>query len=160
MSQILPKLKIFGVSYPDTATAIIDLLAEEKTALRRRFSKALPESTSSHFIRRTLYQLLQLGIISVSLDGEYRLLYPVKAIKALKPIQMSKVEHLILRLMHDRGDVTAADIFDAYGILRAQFLNTAARLIERGLISTYDKPMNESTARFRRYYTFNNTPTE
>lgn len=160
MNQLLPKLKIFGVPYPATAAAVIQLLVDEKTVMRRRFSEVLPKETSSHHIRRTLYKLQVLGMVSLSVDGEYRLVLPAKAVQELTPIKMSKVEHLILCLMSDKGDITASDVFTAYGIIRAQFLPAAQRLIQRGVIRTYDKPFHENTDRYRRYYAFINTQTE
>ncbi|MGC0875128.1 hypothetical protein WKG92_19830 [Pantoea agglomerans] len=155
MNQLLPKLKIFGVPYPATAAAVIKLLVEEKTVMRRRFSEALPADTSTHYIRRTLHKLQLLGIIQMSINGEYSLLLPARTVMEFTPVKMSKVEHLILRLMDSKGDITASDIFAAYGIIRAQFLPAAQRLIKRGVITSYDQAMHENTSRYRRYYKFN-----
>lgn len=50
MKHILPKLKIFRARYPETAKAVLQLLKEERTATRRRFTRALP-GTETHVIQ-------------------------------------------------------------------------------------------------------------
>ncbi|ORM52617.1 hypothetical protein HA41_11065 [Pantoea conspicua] len=60
MKRLLPKLKIFRARYPETASAVLMLLKDERIATRRRFTRALPD-TSTHVIRGTLLDLQKTG---------------------------------------------------------------------------------------------------
>ena len=125
MKHILPKLKIFRARYPETAKAVLLLLEGERTATRRRFTRALP-GTETHVIRGTLLDLCKVGLAERSIDGEYSLAMRPSFVVSLTPMR------------------------------HPLFLQSARKLIERGLVEYRDVPVEEKSHRTRRHYTFKN----
>ena len=153
MKHILPKLKIFRARYPETAKAVLLLLKEERTATRRRFTRALP-GTETHVIRGTLLDLCKVGLAERSIDGEYSLAMRPSFVVSLTPMRMGKIEHAILMLLNDRKFITANDMRKEFAVSHPLFLQSARKLIERGLVEYCDVPVEENSHRTRRHYTY------
>jgi hypothetical protein len=156
LSRLLTKLGIFRARYPETASAILALLTEKPSALRRGITAALPADTSACAIRESLADLMDIGLIKLSPEKSYRLARPVKFIASLAPVRMSKMENNILALLNQKNVITASDVFNEYGVIRAQFLKPVRRLIERGLVEFHDVPLAPLSTSYRRHYTFKN----
>ncbi|MDT0178154.1 hypothetical protein Q9R34_19200 [Enterobacter sp. BRE11] len=154
MSWLLPKLRIFRAKHPETASAILHVLAEKPGLLRRGITAALPAETTCYAIRESLADLMRIDLVSLSPRGEYSLAKSAKAVADLVPVRMSKVEHYILTLIDKKAIISASDVFNEYGVIRAQFLKPVRRLIQRGLVESYDVPLAPNSTSYRRHYTF------
>lgn len=156
MSRLLTKLGIFRARYPETASAILALLTEKPSALRRGITAALPAETSACAIRESLADLMDIGLIKLSPEkklspGAPREIYCVPCAgphvqdgkQHSRPAQPEKRHYCIRRFQRVRRD-------------RAQFLKPVRRLIERGLVEFHDVPLAPLSTSYRRHYTFKN----
>ncbi|KKB02653.1 MarR family transcriptional regulator [Pantoea anthophila] len=153
MKHLLPKLKIFRARYPETASAVLLLLKDERIATRRRFTRALPD-TSTHVIRGTLLDLQKNGLITRSIDNEYILAVSPAYAAKLTPLKMGKTEECILMLLDKRPYITARKVRQEFDVSHSLFLQAVKKLIERGLVDYTDVPLYENSVRKRRHYTF------
>lgn len=153
MKRLLPKLKVFRARYPETASAVLLLLKDERIATRRRFTRALPD-TSTHVIRGTLLDLLKNGLITRSIDNEYSLAVTPAYAAKLTPLKMGKTEEYILMLLDQNRYITARKVRQEFDVSHSLFLQSVKKLIARGLVEYTDVPLYENSVRKRRHYTF------
>jgi len=153
LKRLLPKLKIFRARYPETASAVLLLLKDERIATRRRFTRALPD-TSTHVIRGTLLDLQKNGLITRSIDNEYTLAVSAAYATSLMPLKMGKIEEYILMLLNQHRYITARNVRQEFDVSHSLFLQSVKKLIARGLVEYTDVPLYENSVRKRRHYTF------
>jgi len=153
LKRLLPKLKIFRARYPETASAVLLLLKDERIATRRRFTRALPD-TSTHVIRGTLLDLQKNGLITRSIDNEYTLAVSAAYATSLIPLKMGKIEEYILMLLNQHRYITARNVRQEFDVSHSLFLQSVKKLIARGLVEYTDVPLYENSVRKRRHYTF------
>ncbi len=152
MKNSFPQIKIFNAPYPEVTTRIIELFCTGTTRpflSRRDFTRLLPGAKTDH-IRKTLADMLANKILARS-GARYRLAISPSVIAGMTPLRFYKVDLLILRLIHDRKQITAGDVFRLHGISRTIFLKSVSRLISRDLIESYQEKPSTAT---RRYYRF------
>ncbi|QFH68118.1 hypothetical protein FR773_26175 (plasmid) [Leclercia adecarboxylata] len=147
MKNIFPELQIYAAPYPQEAAQIIDLfLSQPKKNLSRRMFTAVMPSASSHSIRIALQDLVDNEILTRN-DTYYRLRIKPAVIAPMVPLRLSKVEIKILHQLDMHKEITARNV----DVERTVFLKAARRLIERGLLETFERKHKSAV---RRYYKF------
>lgn len=148
MKSVFPQLQIYASLYPSEAERIIDIFLTQsrKNVSRRTFTAMMP-GASTLSIRKALEGLVENEILECTGQQFYQLRMKPSLIAPMTPHRLSKIEIQIMEKLNTHNEITANDV----PVSRTVFLKAARRLIERGLLESFESKPRTAV---RRYYKF------